>query len=142
MTSAVCPTSDPPGACAHTIPDDASVLIIDDEPAVADALFFLLCAHGFSANVALNTDSALARLQERCVDVIITDLRMPGVDRHWTAQLRSLCPDACIVVISGALPIGSALRALRATTNAVLQKPVDERVLLQTLRPHGAVRDA
>jgi len=57
-----------------------TVLVVDDEPEVAAVLSEMLSLDAHQVDVAANGDEALARLQERAYDVILTDVRMPKLD--------------------------------------------------------------
>jgi CheY-like chemotaxis protein len=57
-----------------------TILVIDDEPSVIRALTGLLHRDGYLVGTASNGQLALAQLQERCYDVILCDLHMPGLD--------------------------------------------------------------
>ena len=68
-------------------PDDAplpvpssAILLVDDEPSIANALARLLRRDGHTVDTAANGRLALAMLQERAYDLILSDLRMPELD--------------------------------------------------------------
>jgi CheY-like chemotaxis protein len=58
----------------------AAILVIDDEPAIASALAYLLSRAGHMVETAANGRLALAKLDERAFDLILCDLRMPELD--------------------------------------------------------------
>jgi signal transduction histidine kinase/CheY-like chemotaxis protein len=62
-----------------TVPRTA-ILVVDDEPGIAKALTRLLCRDGHTVDTATNGRLALAKLQERPYDLILSDLRMPDLD--------------------------------------------------------------
>jgi CheY-like chemotaxis protein len=82
----------PVGVMSETAPpsldrDDAlplipslAILLVDDEPLLANALARLLCRDGHTVETAANGRLALTRLQERSYDLILSDLRMPELD--------------------------------------------------------------
>src|SRR5437867_12561564 len=77
----------------------ASILVVDDEPAIQDILTWSLAAEGYSVATAGSGEEALTRLGEQDFDVIVTDIVMPGLnglDRH--ERSRVLNPRALIVV--------------------------------------------
>jgi PAS domain S-box-containing protein len=57
-----------------------SALVVDDEPEVAEALREMLMRDGYAVEVARDGEAARARLQRQDYDVIVSDIRMPGLD--------------------------------------------------------------
>src|SRR5204862_7218064 len=72
----------------------ASVLIVDDEPAVRDIMARWVTSLGLSAWTAASADEALVKLRtERC-DLAVVDVRMPGHDGLWLLdELHRRHPD-------------------------------------------------
>ena len=72
------------------------ILLVDDEPAMATALTKVLGRDGHTVDIAANGRQALARLQGRAYDLILSDLRMPELDgpgfyRAREQQYPALC---------------------------------------------------
>lgn len=57
----------------------ARVLIVDDEPSICKAVALALARAGFAVRTAINGDDALAILREETFDVLLLDLRIPGM---------------------------------------------------------------
>ncbi|MDP2628234.1 MAG: ATP-binding protein, partial [Candidatus Rokubacteria bacterium] len=81
------PVGVPDSAEARTVEPDSSsilrgkaVLVVDDEIGITTWLVDLLATQGCQVETASNGDEALAKLRERAFDVILSDLRMPGLD--------------------------------------------------------------
>ena len=81
------PVGAPDSAEARTVEPDSSsilrgkeVLVVDDEIGITTWLVDLLATQGCQVETASNGDEALAKLRERAFDVILSDLRMPGLD--------------------------------------------------------------
>ena len=77
-------------------PLKGSVLLVDDDPAVAKVLGALLGQAGLSVHTASRGDEALALLGRKPIDVVVSDVRMPGmsglellaeVGRSWPCLL-------------------------------------------------------
>ena len=98
-------------------------LLVDDEPAVRDLLTELLERLEFAVSVAADGDDALAQADQLDrVDLLVSDLRMPGIDGLTLGrQLRRSHPHAAVVLLTGAPP--SAPIADRTTR--VVRKPFD-----------------
>ena len=58
----------------------STILLVDDEPVIANALARLLRRDGYTVDIAANGRLALMKLQERSYDLILSDLRMPELD--------------------------------------------------------------
>ena len=69
------------------------LLIVDDEKALREAIAERLADHGFVVEQAPSGEQALERLADFAFDVIITDLRLPGIDgrRVLDAALEYIC---------------------------------------------------
>ena len=59
---------------------DKSILIIDDEPSIASGLKRLLSRDGYTVETVANGHWALTKLRERSYDLLLSDIRMPGID--------------------------------------------------------------
>jgi len=59
---------------------DKSILIIDDEPSIASGLKRLLSRDGYTVETVANGHLALTKLRERSYDLLLSDMRMPGID--------------------------------------------------------------
>lgn len=106
-------------------------MVIDDEPAVATVLSALLKQGGYRTVVETVPERAMERLQSERIDVVLTDLRMPGMDGLAVLRrCRQLQPDVPVVMISAQATVGAAIEALRAGAADFLLKPVDREELL------------
>ena len=77
----------------------ASVLIVDDEPAVRDIMARWVVSLGLNARTAANADEALATLHTEPCELAVIDIRMPGHDGLWLAdELRRRHPDTAVVL--------------------------------------------
>lgn len=88
-----------------TTPQSAiRVLVIDDEPAIADLIQRLLTRSGYQVNSVLSASAGLNMLHTQPFDVILCDMRMPDIDgRTFYHQLRSERPDLSkrVVIVTG-----------------------------------------
>lgn len=120
-----------------------TALVVDDEPEVGAVLAEILRADGIAVETASDGAGAQALLAEREVDLILTDLRMPGVDgmalHRWLVETRPALARRVVFVtgdrISTAIDI-----ALRETGRPVLAKPfapADVRRVVRTVMGEG-----
>ena len=90
------------------------VLAVDDDPAQRALLRRWLTHFGCEVETAPDGIEALARLREQPYDVLLTDLRMPGIDGlQLLAMARELQPELAVVFLSGAGTMDEAIAALR-----------------------------
>lgn len=106
----------------------ARILVVDDEDDMRDVLADVLRMHGYTVTTAADGHTALEQAQRRRFDLVITDLRMPGMDGVETmAALKSLYPTIRVIVATGLANVSvESLRRQGACD--VLHKPfgVDE----------------
>jgi twitching motility two-component system response regulator PilH len=113
------------------------VLIVDDDKDVLRGLSVRLKANGYNVVFAADGISAISITRKEVPDVIILDIGLPGGDGFSVMErLGSLLPVAHIpIIILTARDISSNKeRALKAGAKAFLQKPVDNEILLETMR--------
>lgn len=105
----------------------ANVLVVDDEKIAARNLFHILQKEGYKVEIALSGEQAIERLEavaENAYDIILTDLRMPGVDgMEILARARVLHPDVEVIMVTGFATVNSAIEAVRAGAYHYLAKP-------------------
>jgi len=117
------------------------ILLVDDEPAVAEVLAEAVKAAGHEALVALDGTEALGILSTTQVDAVFMDLVMPGLSGLAVlAQIRKHHPLLPVVVISGHAVDETAAKAKELGAVAVLEKPstlAQLSEILSTLRSAG-----
>ncbi|MHB1845111.1 MAG: response regulator [Deltaproteobacteria bacterium] len=114
----------------------AKVLVVDDEPQVARALYRLLRREGFEAMLAFGPAEALERLAAFEPDVVLSDYRMPGMTgAELLAQVRLLRPTAVRIILSGQADVTAISASLKEGDIArFLSKPWDDAALVRLLR--------
>jgi two-component system sensor histidine kinase/response regulator len=114
------------------------VLIAEDQPANQDVLEGLLKKRGYIAATVGNGREALAAMKARTFDVVLMDVRMPGIDGLKTAaairaqEKASGAHVPLIAVTAHAMP-GDRERCLEAGMDAYLSKPIRSRDLFDTI---------
>src|SRR5581483_3229894 len=120
------------------MPDDAeTVLLVDDEDAVRAVLARVLRAAGYRVLEAMNGHRAIdvAGQYAAHIDVIVTDLRMPGMDgRRLLEKFRGWYPGVRFLLISGQASPASAMAGLDDTRTAFLAKPFTGAELVAAVR--------
>ncbi|MCX7045679.1 MAG: sigma-54 dependent transcriptional regulator [Candidatus Sumerlaeota bacterium] len=103
-----------------------SLLLVDDHQANLDSLALAFARSDYDVATALGGPRALQMMNDRCFDVIVTDLKMPKVDGLEIVQrARSLNPPSAVIVITAHGSIPTAVQALRDGAVDYLTKPVD-----------------
>jgi len=111
------------------------IVAIDDEETMLRILKRSLEPEGYSVETYLNAEEALKRLESGSVDVLITDLMMPGIDGlNVIERTRAIDKDIVIIVITAYSSVESAVRAIRAGAYDFIPKPFDPEHLLIILR--------
>ncbi len=112
-----------------------TILLVDDEPEILELLERQLGARNFKIFTAQSGNAALRQLQNNSIDILVTDVRMPGMDgMELMAQAFMLQADLQSVVITGHGDLDTALRAMRLGAYNFLLKPVGVSELEITLK--------
>ncbi len=113
-----------------------TVLLVDDEHAIIDALSGILEDEGFRVVTAANGREALARLEEGLPDVALVDVMMPGMDgRELVQRMRADARLSRIpVVMMSAVPHFILKREKELACDDFFQKPFDLWQLIARLR--------
>jgi two-component system, NtrC family, response regulator AtoC len=102
------------------------ILIVDDESNARAALSEILDEEGYATETAADGFKALGKLEEFGPDVILTDLKMPGLDGiAFMEKARTAAPGAVFVVMTAFGTISSAVDAMRKGAENYLLKPLD-----------------
>ena len=122
--------------------NDARVLVVDDEPAARSGLEILLKQEGFDVRTAGSGADALESWAEQPADLVVTDLRMPGMDGlELVVRLHDLEPTLPVIVVTSDSEVATAVAAVRAGANDYLTKPIDLDALLVSIDQALAHRD-
>ena len=83
-------------------PKGDRILLVDDSPETLEVLERNLADHGFAISKALNASDAMESLRESAADLVITDVRMPGMSgMDLLRHLRENHPDMEVMLITG-----------------------------------------
>ncbi|MGD8244325.1 MAG: response regulator transcription factor [Anaerolineae bacterium] len=102
----------------------ATILVVDDEPAVCSFLRDMLVGDGGRVTTARNGEEALARIATHEFDLVLLDLKMPGMDGTTVLErVRERWPDTSVIVLTGHGSLETAVEALRHGALDYLFKP-------------------
>ncbi len=107
------------------------VLIVDDEPDFCDALRDILRIRGFEVAIALSGEEALPAYMRRKPDVVLLDIRMPGIDGLETLrELKVFDQGANVIIVTAFGDDETIMRAMAEGALDYIFKPVDHYYLV------------
>ena len=125
-----------------TQPAKRTILIIDDQLTVCYSISRLLETEGYHAVVANSGEEGLGLLEAMPVDLIIMDVRMPGMDGLETLQrIRDIKPDMQVIMMTAFSTTEKAIEAMRLGAYDYIAKPFENEELLLRLRDALKARD-
>ena len=100
------------------------IFVVDDEPGIALLCSRLLTRAGYRVETETDPRKAIDFLKERRIDLLLVDIRMPGVDGFEVIHhAQRLQPDAAILIMTGHGTVETAIRALRQGVDGLILKP-------------------
>lgn len=112
-----------------------SILIVDDEESVRDSLYSWFTEDGYQVEVAEHAKAALLLLETGSFDIILTDLKMPGMDGLELLQrIKTLNKDSIIIVMTAFASVDTAVKALKEGAFDYVTKPFDPDDLSHLIR--------
>src|SRR5688572_9290676 len=107
------------------------ILIVDDEASARHALSEILTDEGYQVKMAGDGFRAIAAAQEFLPDLVLTDLKMPGMDgMGLLARLKQVHPETAVILMTAFGAVESAVEAMRAGAANYLTKPLNTDELL------------
>jgi DNA-binding NtrC family response regulator len=114
----------------------SDVLIIDDEPSICESLRDLLGRNGITADTAQDRAGGLTKLDSGDYEVVLLDLRMPGVQGlSLLREIREKAPRLPVVMITAFATVETAVQAMKEGAHDFITKPIDLSNLLRVLEP-------
>lgn len=124
-----------PGAADHI--GSLSVLIVEDDPSIADGLAAQLANHGYVTRIARHGAAALDMAANQPPDAVLLDLGLPDLDGvHVCRVLRRTQPAVPIVILTARDEDVDVVLGLDAGADDYVTKPFNSHVLLARLRAH------
>lgn len=114
---------------------NATVFLVDDDPAVRDSLTLMIEQEGFAVCAFESADAFLTAYQPECLGCAIIDIRMPGMDgmqlQEALCKLNILLP---IIFLTGHGDIPKSVKAIKAGAVDFLTKPVTREKLMASIQ--------
>lgn len=115
-----------------------SVLVVDDEPDVCLGMERLVASTGARVRTAARGDLAIRRLDEDPADLVISDIRMPGMrGDELLAAIKMRRPATAVVLVTGFGTIEQAVECMRLGAEHFIAKPFDNVEFLRCVRAIG-----
>ncbi len=112
-----------------------TILIVDDELSVRDSLYNWFVEDGYSVKTAENAKSALSLLEDEQFDIILADIKMPGMDGlEMHRRIRALNKDAIVIIMTAFAAVDTAVQALKDGAYDYVTKPFDPDDLSHLIR--------
>ena len=115
--------------------DNQHIFFVDDEPAVCRSVAQTLQRSGYTVSCFADADHCLQRLQVQSCDLLITDVKMPGMDGiELVRRAKCIAPWLPILVITGYGDIPMAVRAVKAGAAEFIEKPLQKQSFLAAVQ--------
>jgi DNA-binding NtrC family response regulator len=103
------------------------ILVVDDEPKIREVIMKSLVKLGnFSVDTASNGFEALAKVEKDVFDLVLTDLKMPGMDGiELLRTLKGTRPEMMVIMMTAHGSIETAVKAMKLGANDYVSKPID-----------------
>ena len=112
-----------------------SILIVDDEESVRDSLYNWFIEDGYRVECAENAKKALSILESDNFDIILADIKMPGMDGlEMLRAIKSLRKDSIVIIMTAFATVDTAVQALKDGAYDYVTKPFDPDDLSHLIR--------
>jgi two-component system response regulator AtoC len=111
------------------------ILVVDDEEIICQQLQRLYTYSGYKVEVAHSGEAALERLEKRDIDLVVTDVRLPGISGvDLTVEIKKNYPDVPVIVITGHAAIDCAVEVLKSGASDFIVKPFGAEAIQESTR--------
>ncbi len=102
------------------------LLVVDDQPAIRQLLFEALTNDGFSVELAANGREALSKVKQKTPELILLDLKMPGMSGLETLrEIHKISPNVPVILITAYGELSDPGEAERMGVRCLILKPFD-----------------
>ena len=107
-------------------PEEIGILIVDDEASVRDSLYQWFKADGYRVDTAEEATGALKKIQDSPWDIILLDVRMPGMDGiELQRRIKKIDPSIVTIIITAHASVETAVQGLKEGAFDYVTKPID-----------------
>lgn len=105
---------------------DLRILLVEDDPAVRNLLVEVLRHYDYLPQAAADGPRAIEQFSRQPADIVITDVRMPGMDGlELLARVKRIAPETRVVIMTGHGGEDTAIQAIRNGASNYFKKPVN-----------------
>ena len=120
---------------------NVSVLVVEDDAPLREALIDTLRAAGMPALAAADADQALRLLETEDIAFVISDVQMPGTNGYQLlTSIKKLRPDLPVILMTAYGTVAQAVAAMRDGATDYIVKPFDAQALIEMARRQLAAR--
>jgi DNA-binding response OmpR family regulator len=113
----------------------SNILVVDDEPVARQSLSEILRLEGYHVMSVSNGEAAVDHVRKYAVDLILLDLKMPGMNGLDVVQVvNQIAPDTEIILLTAYGSMETAVEALRQRVHDYLSKPASPNQILESVR--------
>jgi CheY-like chemotaxis protein/anti-sigma regulatory factor (Ser/Thr protein kinase) len=110
---------------------DERVLVVDDDPDIHTLLVSILKEAGYRVECVSSGSEALSRLESQCYDLVLSDVRMPGIDGlELVHRIHQQCPSTPVVVMTAQNTPENLIRSIREKAFSYFSKPFSSSAVL------------
>lgn len=115
--------------------ENVSILIVDDEESVRDSLYNWFIDDGYEVECAENAKTALSLLESKDFDIVLADIKMPGMDgMEMQRRIKTLNKEPIIIMMTAFASVDTAVQALKEGAFDYVTKPFDPDDLSHLIR--------
>jgi DNA-binding NtrC family response regulator len=117
------------------MPKKISILIVDDESSVRDSLYNWFIEDGYHVDVAEDAKKALMILESESFDIVLTDIKMPGMDGlQMLSRIKAIKKETIVIMMTAFATVETAVQALKDGAFDYVTKPFDPDDLSHLIR--------
>jgi DNA-binding response OmpR family regulator len=121
----------------------SNILVVDDEPVARQSLSEILRLEGYAVNSVPNGQAAVEYVRTHPVELVVVDLRMPGMDGLEVVQVvNQISPETEVILLTAFGTTESAIQALRLRVHDYLLKPAPPSQVVNSVKKGLARREA
>ena len=121
----------------------SNILVVDDEPVARQSLSEILRLEGYAVNAVPNGQAAVEYVRTHPVELVVVDLRMPGMDGLEVVQVvNQISPETEVILLTAFGSTETAIQALRLRVHDYLLKPAPPSQVVNSVKKGLARRDA
>ena len=122
-------------AADKPLPPTPHILVVDNEPLVCQQLDRLYTHSGHKVTIASSAEEAIERLEKGNIDLVVTDIRLPGLSGvELTKWIQETSPDVPVIVITGYADVETAVEVFKVGASDYVVKPFSAATIQESTR--------